>query len=168
MKKLIAVFIAMVTVSLAYGQSKAVEDFQNKYKNDRDAKVVTLNGSLFELIGNIAQFAEEDEDAQVAARIAKGITSMNLLSVPMFKTGIDLKEVESLKDRIKSEKYDELMTVRDGRERVYFMAKTGGNQIDNMLILITSDDDEFVLINIDGKLDMKDLAYMADNHKKWH
>jgi hypothetical protein len=168
MKKLTAVFIAMVTVSFAFGQSKAVEDFQNKYKNDRDAKVVSLNGSIFQLVANIAEFADEDEDAQVVARIAKGIKSMNLISVPMLKAGIELKQIEDLKDKLKSEKYDELMTVRDGRDRVYFMAKTGENKINNMLILITQEEDEFVLINIDGVLDMKDLAYLADNHKKWH
>jgi hypothetical protein len=168
MKKLIAVVFFSAMFSLTYGQSKAVEDFSNKYKNDRDAKVISLNGGLFELFSNIAKFADEDEDAKVMGRIAAGIKSMNVLSLPMYKTGLEVKEIDDLKNKLKSEKYEELMTLREGTDRIYIMAKTTDSKINNMLMLINSDDDDFTLINIDGTLEMKDLAYLAKNQKDWH
>ncbi len=168
MKKLMTTLVLAGAVLVAQAQSKAVQDFQNKYENDRDAKVVSLNGSLFQLVSNITKLAEDDKDAEVMSRIAGGINAMKILAVPLFKTGLELKEIEDLRSKLKSEKYEELMTVRDGRERVYFMAKSGENKINNMLVLINDDKDEFVLINIDGELDMKDLAYLAEHHKDWH
>ncbi|MEQ8927721.1 MAG: DUF4252 domain-containing protein [Fulvivirga sp.] len=166
MKKLSLIVAALVICGSAFSQSKSVEAFHNKYKDDRDASVVTLNGNIFGLISNIAGFSEE-EDAQTVSRIAKGINSMNVLALPMDKIGISVKEIDNLRDDIKKEGYEEMMTVRDGRERVYFLAKTNKSQINNMLILTNKDDDEFVLINLDGILEMKDLAYLADHHKEW-
>ena len=158
MKKLMSIVLFSAIATFAFGQSKAVEDFNNKYKNDRDAKVVSLNGGIFELVANIAQFAHDDEDAEVIGRLASGIKSMNILSLPMYRTGLEVSDIDNLKNNLKSEKYEELMTVREGRDRVYFMAKTGGDKISNLLMLINSDDDDFTLINIDGSIEMKDLA----------
>ncbi|MEQ8245982.1 DUF4252 domain-containing protein [Fulvivirga sp.] len=168
MKKLMSIILFTATATFTFGQSKAVEDFSNKFKNDRDAKVVSLNGGIFELVANIAQFADDDEDAEVIGRLASGIKSMNILSIPMYRAGLELSDIDDLKNKLKSEKYEELMTMREGRDRVYFMAKTGGDKINNMLMLINSDDDDFTLINIDGIIEMKDLAYMAKNHDNWH
>lgn len=166
MKKVSLVIVALFVSVVSMAQSKAVEDFQSKYKDDRDASSVNLNGSIFELISNIAGLGE-DEDAETISRIAKGIKSMNILAIPMDKAGISMSEIDNLRSKIKSEKYEELMTVRDGRERVYVMAKTNDNQIDNMLILVNGDDDKFVLMNLDGVLELKDLAYLAEHRNKW-
>lgn len=166
MKKVSLIIVAVFVSVAAMAQSRAAEAFYNKYKDDRDASEVNLNGSIFELISSIAGLGE-DEDAETISRIAKGIKSMNILALPMDKAGISMKEIESLRSEIKAEKYDELMTVKDGRERVYFMAKTTDKQIQNMLIMISGDDDKFVLMNLDGILDMKDLAYLAEHRDKW-
>lgn len=168
MKKLMSIVLFSAITSFAFGQSKAVEDFSNKYKNDRDAKVVSLNSGIFQLVANIAQFADDDEEAEVIGRLAAGIKSMNILSIPMYGSGLDVADIDELKTKLRSEKYEELMTVREGRDRVYFMARSGGDKINNMLMLINSDNDDFTLINIDGVIEMKDLAYMAKNHDDWH
>lgn len=166
MKKLQLLIVALFISTFSMAQSKAVEDFYDKYKDDRDASVVNLNGSIFELISNIAALGE-DEDAETISRIADGIKSMDILAIPMDRAGISMSEIDDLRSKIKSEKYEELMTVRDGRERVYIMAKTTNKQIDNMLILVNGDDDKFVLMNLDGILEMKDLAYLAENRGRW-
>ncbi len=166
MKKLSLVAAVVFISSIVMAQSKAVEDFHSKYKDDRDASVVSLNGSMFELFASIAELAD-DEDAQAMARIAKGINSMEILAIPMDKAGISTSEIDKLRSDIKSEDYEELMTMRDGRERVYIMAKTKDSKIDNMLVLVNGDEDEFVLMNLNGVLEMKDLAYLAEHHDKW-
>lgn len=167
MKKLAALIITACLATVAFGQSKTVEAFQNKYKDDRDAKVVSLNGSLFELIAKIGSFDEEDEDLQVMSRIAENIKSMNVLSIPLYKSGFTREDVEKMRKNLKGEHYEELMTVRDGADKIYFMTQGNKDQIKNMLVLVQEEED-FVLLNIDGSLQMEDLAYLAKNRKRWN
>lgn len=167
MKKLLALLLIAGAATCTFGQSKTIEDFQNKYGEDRDAKVVSLNGSLFKLLGSIASYDEEDEDAQTIARIAGNINSMEILSIPMYKSGFDNKSFDDMRSQLKGEKYEELMTVRDGSDRVYFMTQGTASQVKNMLVLVR-EEDEFTVMNINGSLDMKDLAYLAKHHKNWN
>lgn len=166
MKKLIVALVLIGTVSFSWAQSKTVQDFQNKYKDDRDAKVVSLNGSLFELIGSIASYEEDDEDAKTIARIAKGIQSMEILAIPMHKSGFDAKSMDDMRNALQKEKYEELMTVKEGSNRMYFMTQGTDTQVKNMLVLMR-EDEEFMVMSINGTLEMKDLAYLAKNHKNW-
>ncbi|MEM7108402.1 MAG: DUF4252 domain-containing protein [Bacteroidota bacterium] len=168
MKKLVTVIFAVwIGIGFALGQSKTVREFHGKYKDDRDAKVVSLNGSLFKLMSAIASYDTEDEDAQVIARIGDGIESMDILSVPLFDSGLQPAEFDGLKDKLKSEKYEELMNVRDGRDRVSVMTQGGTNEVKNMVILIR-DEDSAVVVNVNGTLDMKDIAYLAKKRKNWY
>lgn len=167
MKKLIAIVLLAGVTTIAFGQSKTIEAFHSKYKEDRDAKVVSLNGSLFKLVASVASFEESDEDAKTIARIADGIASMEILAIPMYKTGFDHKSIDDMRSQLKGEKYEELMTVKEGSDRIYFMTQGTDSQIKNMLVLIR-EDDEFMVLNINGSLDMKDLAYLAKHHKDWN
>jgi len=168
MKKLATMIFAIVVVSAsAIAQSKTVEEFHNKYKNDRDAKVVSLSGGLFELLSSIASWDEEDEEAQAIARIAENIKSMDILSIPLYKSGFSSEDIDKMRADLGKENYEELMTVRDGNDKVYFMTQGDKNTIKNMLILI-KEENEFALLNVNGSLEMKDLSYLAKHHKDWH
>ncbi|MEO0552124.1 MAG: DUF4252 domain-containing protein [Bacteroidota bacterium] len=166
-KSVTTVFALLIGFGFALGQSKTVKEFRDKYEDDRDAKVVRLNGSLFKLMSTIASYDTEDEDAQVIARIGKGIESMDIVSVPLFDSGLKPAEFDGLKDKLKSEKYEELMNMRDGRDRVSVMTQGGSNEVKNMVILIREEDNAIVM-NVNGTLDMKDIAYLARNSKNWH
>ena len=167
MKKTTTLLAALVLVStFAIGQSKSVESFKNKYKDDRDATVVTLQGNIFKLIGSIADYSD-DEDAQALSKVADGIKSMQILSLPKYETGLEAEEIKALKSSIQKESYEELMNMKEGRETVVVYSQGSEDEVRNMLILV-EEKNEFVLINIDGVLKMKDLAYIASNHKKWN
>ena len=166
-KSVTTVFALLIGFGFALGQSKTVKEFRDKYEDDRDAKVVRLNGSLFKLMSTIASYDTEDEDAQVIARIGKGIESMDIVSVPLFDSGLKPTEFDGLKDKLKSEKYEELMNMRDGRDRVSVMTRGGSNEIKNMVRLLREEDNA-VVMNVNGTLDMKDIAYLARNSKNWH
>ena len=159
-------FLSLVLIGIAgsvLAQSKSVEAFRAKYQDDRDAKVVTMNGSMFELVSTIADNMEENEESEAIARIAKGIKSMQVLAIPLFRSGLEPAEIEKLHKDLMGEKYEELMQVRDGDQRVFFMAQGDENELRNMVVLVR-EDEEFILFNIDGTLNMKDLAYIVDNH----
>ena len=127
MKKLALTLLVVLSASAIWAQSKTIENFHSKYHEDRDAKVVSLSGNLFQLIGSMASFDEESEDAKTIARIADGIKSLDILAIPMHKSGFGAKDVEQMRADLKKEKYEELMTVRDGSDNVYFL--TQGNDL---------------------------------------
>lgn len=165
MKKLITLCIALCTVATVFAQSKTVESFRAKYSEDRDAKSVSVSGSLFELVSKIAAY-DEDEEAQAMSRIASNIEQFRLLSIPLVKSGFSHEDVDKMRKDLKGEKYEELMTVKEGLNRVYFMTQGNDDQIKNMVVLI-KEDDEFVVMDIDGTLEMKDISYLAKHHKEW-
>jgi len=168
MKKLVVTVVGLMIVGAsAFAQSKTVENFRQKYKDDRDAKVVSLSGSLFNLLSAVASWDENDEEAQAVSRIAKNIKSMDILSVPMYKTGLKDEDVDRMMSDLKGEKYEELMTARDGEEIVHFMTQGDDKSISNMVALIR-DNDELTVLNINGTVAMEDLSYLIKNHNDWH
>ena len=165
MKKTTLTVVLALVASIAFSQSKSVESFKNKYKDDRDATVVTLQGNIFKLIGSIAEYSD-DEDAQIFSKIADGIKSMQVISLPKYETGLEAGEIKQLKANLKKESYEELMNVKEGKETVVIYSQGNEDEVRNMLILVEERND-FALINIEGTLKMKDLAYIANHHDKW-
>ena len=161
--KYLSIILLFVSAA-AYSQSKSAAAFQDKYRDDRDATVVTINGSMFNLFANIADAADEDdEEAQAMARIARDIKSMKILSLPVYKSGMQPDEIVKLRQDLISEKYDELMQVRDGQDRVYFLAQGNDKEVRNMYVLIQESED-FTMLEIEGVLRMEDLARLARQH----
>lgn len=165
MKKLTLIAALAFVSSIAFAQSKSVESFKNKYKDDRDATMVTLQGNIFKLIGSIAEYSD-DEDAQALSKVADGIKSMQVLSLPKYETGLEPEEIKQLKSNIKNESYEELMNIKEGKETIIVYSQGDEDEVRNMLILV-EERNEFALISIDGVLKMKDLAYIASHHDKW-
>lgn len=166
MKKLLSLLLLSCIVSVGYSQSKSFEKFKNKYKGHDDVNDITVSGNLFGLVGNIAELDEDDEDAQVVARIAKNIQKLEVVTVPKNIKEFDHDEVKNLRKGLKKEAYEVLIQVKDGKETIDFLAGPGKNSIKNMLVLI-EEDDSFVVLNIDGLLNLKDLSYLAKHHKDW-
>lgn len=165
MKNLIALTLFFLASLISYGQT-TVEKFQDKYRGDRDATLVSVSGSLFKLLGNIAEYGD-DEESETVARIAKGIKSLQVLSIPMFDSGLDFDEIKKLRSDLAKEKYEELMNIKEGRETINILAQGSDSEVRNMVILVEEKDD-FALINIDGVLSMKDLSYLAKHHNDWN
>ncbi|MBL3658009.1 DUF4252 domain-containing protein [Fulvivirga sediminis] len=161
MKRLIISALAVIlTAGISFGQSKTIQKFHEKYKDDRDATVVTFTGGLFKLLATVASLDEQDEDSQVISRIADNISSLELVSIPMYKSGFKSEDIAKMRSELKKEKYEEMMTLRDGSDHIYFMTQGSDSEIKNMLILI-SEESDFMVMNVNGELDLKDLAYLA-------
>lgn len=170
MKKLIAIMIIALLPAGVMAQSKSLDSFIDKYIDHEDVTYVQIKGSLFNLISSIAEYdngEEPDEDLQAIGRMADGIKSMVVLSVPYYDTNISKEEVTSLKSALVKEKYEEFIKVKDGKELVSVMAQGSGDKVSNGIILV-EEKDEFTLIRFTGSLSMKDLNYLGKNHDNWH
>ncbi len=174
MKKFAALIIILIITPLVLvAQNQAVQDFQNKYKSDRDVTYVEITGSLFKFIGSIAEGIDTDEsgetdpDMEALARVARGITSLKVLSVPKYETGLKQEEITNLRSSLEKDNYEILMTFKEGSKYIHFMAQGNEGELRNMLVLVDKKD-EFTILNIDGKLTVEDLSYLARRHHNWH
>ena len=167
MKRFTFILAAALISSGLFAQSKSIKKFQEKYQNDRDATTVTIDGKLLDLAGSIAAFAEDDEEAQAFARIAQNIEFLNILSVPLYGSGLSHEEIADLRKQLKRESYDDLMQVRDGSQKINFLADAGEDKLRNMVVLI-EDKDEFVMMSINGILNMKDLSTLVKDRNHWN
>ena len=170
MKKLTTLMIIAMLPFLAMAQSKSVSAFQDKYSDHDDVTYVTIKGSLFNLIGSIAEYDDDedpDEDLQAFGRIADGINSMEVLRVPFYDTDLNREEIASFRNSLTKEDYEEFLMVKEGKELVNVMAQGAADEIRNMLILVEEKED-FTLICINGKLSMKDLSYLSKHHDNFH
>lgn len=174
MKKITGLLIVFCTAPLfMQAQNKAVHNFQEKYRNDRDATYVAISRSLFRFISEVAEDAltgentEADQEMQALARVANGITSLKILIIPKYESGLKAQEIDNLKSSLEKDNYEVLMSVKEGSRFLYFMAQGNENELRNMLVLI-DDKDEFTLLNIDGTLTTKDLSYLTKNRHNWH
>lgn len=166
MKRLAGLVLALALPLTIMAQSNVVVDFQDKYSDDRDATFVSIKGSLFNFVASIADI-DDDPEAQALGRIAEGIRSMQVLQVPYFESDLSRADIENLKRALNKEDYEELMSVKDGKEYVHILAQGSANEIRNMLILV-DDKNDFTMISIDGKLSMEDLTYLSKTHGSWH
>lgn len=164
MKELTTLLLIAITSLIATAQTSVME-FREKYKDERDATSVTIKGNLFNLLGDIAELSD-DEEAEAAARVFKGINSMQLLSLSLYDAGISKAEIAELKSDLRKEKYEEFVNVRDGKETVEVYALGSKDNIANLVIFI-QERDEFSVINIDGQLSFKDIAYIIDHSEEW-
>jgi hypothetical protein len=166
MKRLTGLALAIALPLTMMAQSKTVARFQDQYSGDRDATFISIKGSLFNFFASIADI-DDDPEAQALGRIAAGIRSMQVLQVPFFESDLSRTDIEKLKHSLAKEDYEELMSVKDGKEYVHILAQGSASEIRNMLILI-EDKNDFTMISINGKLAMEDLAYLSKNHNNWH
>ncbi len=168
MKRTTIILALLMLPMLTMAQSDAVEAFKAKYKDDRDATVVTISGSMFGLISQIASYGDdEDEELQAMARVADGIKQFQVLSVRYSRSGLKPTEVDDLKAAIEGEKYDELMQSREREKSMTFYAQQSNAEVKNMLVLI-DEYDEFTILDIDGTLSMKDLSTLVKHHRDFH
>jgi hypothetical protein len=170
MKKVTTLMLIAFLPIMGMAQSKSVSTFQDKYSDHEDVTYVTIKGSLFNLLGTIADYDDDenpDEDLQAFGRIADGINSMEVLKVPYYETNLKREEVASLRSSLTKEDYEEFLMVKEGKELVNVMAQGTENEIRNMLVLVENKED-FTIISINGKISMKDLSYLSKHHGDFH
>ena len=170
MKKLTALMIIAALPLLVSAQSKSVSAFIDKYIDHEDVTYVQVKGSLFKLISSIAEYdngEEPDEDLQALGRISGGIKSMTVLEVPYFDTDLSKDEVANLRSSLKKEKYEEYMSVKEGKELITVMAQGTDSEVSNGLIMV-EERDGLTLVSFNGTILVKDLNYMTKHHGDWH
>ena len=138
------------TILLLSGKAQdLVTDFLNKQNDQGVFTQVNVSSKMFQLIADITD--EETEG------IIQNLTGMKII-VADQEIGKYFAQVKLMIE--KKTGYEELMSIKEGQEEVWMYIRENKGYIAELVILV-SNNDEFVLMNFTGKIDLKKISRLA-------
>jgi len=159
MKTYIILFSLLLLGKTGFGQSQAVMEFHDKYKDNGKYLSVRIDGGILNMLSGIKT---NDEEAQEMLNAMSKIDAINVHSIDRDEDEFAESDIEKFKKNVQKDKYDELMIVRDGDTYVDFLIKEKKGKISDLL-LVVDEPDEFIIVSISGEIDLKTIAEIADN-----
>lgn len=156
MKKqaLLVLLLSVMTLSLR-AQTSPVDDLFDRYDGKEGFTSVYISSKMFSLLSRID--SNDEEFRNLVTRI-KGI---RILSIDSAKNISGVNFVSELMPRLRRNGYEELMTVKEENDNVFFMIREVGGKIAE-LVMITGGDGSSV-VSIRGDLDLKTIASLSDS-----
>jgi hypothetical protein len=151
---LLPVFLLAVVFNLS-AQNDAITRFFEKYYEDERFTVVYVSPKMFQLVSKIET---DDEEWNKVREIVKDIGGLRVLVADSIDNG--LTYYKDALSRVPAGEYEELLTVRDGKENVRIWVKDSGNIIEELLLLVGSPD-EFVLLSFVGNIDLDKISELS-------
>ena len=150
--------VSIIFLGELEAQSKSFNQFYRQFHWSENSVKVTVPGLLIRMGAGIAKNHLENELEKSALKHAKKIKKIKVLVLEGNKAMcVEDKSVKKLISGIENEKFETLVSVREGGETVKLFVKMKKDCIHN-LIVIVDDDDEFVAVNLKTKLKMEDLG----------
>ncbi len=165
-KKSIAVLVVLsLFISFCSAQSISFNDFVKKYKHNKEVVHVSLPGFLVRLG---THFIDENElDGIDIKPIIKGINHLNLLVFDDGAVSPSKEDIKALIDGAHNAKFEDLIIVKDGRDRVNILLKESDNIVSDLLILVSENEKSTspssVFIRIKCHLTMADINKMVQS-----
>ncbi len=146
--KVIVLFFLTIMPSLIFAQTDAIDDFYASHGLRDNAFKIKVGGALIK-IGS--WFIEEPATRSLVrkSRRARILYSEDDCSIPR-------QDVDNLIWDIKSEGYESLAMVRDGRDKVEIYVREHKDFIRNLLVIVHTDH-EFVMASLDCRFTYDDI-----------
>ena len=147
--RIIVVYVLLVLLpALLSGQSKYITQFYNNYKAQEEVTNLNLRGFVLSLASTFA----DDEDAR---KILRKVSHLRLLMME-DENLVSPQEYTSLIRGIKSDRFEELMMLREEKQRIEFFLREEGETITDVLMLLHGDG-EFLMLSLEGTFKFSDL-----------
>ena len=154
MKTILSTVVIFLLITSLNAQS--ISSFFERLEDGDDYSVITINKEMFRMI---ASFDAEFDDEGVKDLI-KNIKRVRVFVNDETATSEDFKELKSLAS---STSMTNLISVKDAGERVeLFTIPTNNDKYVDGLILLVHEEDQNVFIEIDGKINLDDLAKLTE------
>ena len=159
MKKL--AFTILLTLSITTATSKTfIQELKHAVGTNPEVSI-NLGSWLF----NTMLSFSNDEDVQEAKALMQGLDKIKVTVFDISKAN-NLKKVSSVvKSKIKklsNSGYETLVTVKDEGDLVYIVAKVNGQLLQDAMIIALEENDELVVISLQGEVDLEQLAKISD------
>jgi hypothetical protein len=151
-------YISLITgLLLTFSVSaQSLTSFFNDLEDRNDIAIVSVNKEMFKMI---AAMDVDFEDAGLKELI-KGINS---LKIYIQEDNADNEIFKQARSLAQNASMAELLSVKDGSEKVYLYTDSSGNSeyVKNLLLMV-HDEDQNVFIRIDGTIKLSELSKLTD------
>lgn len=136
--------------------AQSLTSFFNDLEDRNDIAIVSVNKEMFKMI---AAMDVDFEDAGLKELI-KGINS---LKIYIQEDNADNEIFKQARSLAQNASMAELLSVKDGSEKVYLYTDSSGNSeyVKNLLLMV-HDEDQNVFIRIDGTIKLSELSKLTD------
>lgn len=154
MKNFVLNLIFMFAVlSPAISQTGSLDTYFSKYQDDETFTVVNISSSMFAAIAGL----ESDSIDPEAKAILDNITGMKILT-KQSNGETYFNEVLNL---IKSKGLEEMMSIKEKGANMRIYGKSDGTKYLKEVVLLRGDKDNFVLMQVQGKLSIEQLSQLS-------
>ena len=153
MKKIIALFTAVLLAGIINAQSLVTTEFSD-YESNENFTRVSISKKMFELIANLDPDDDDEKD------LIESVSRLDGLKIIVADSSEN--PVALYKDAMKRipKRFEELMTVNDESEKIVFMIDEKDGRVKE-LVMVMKGDNEFVLLDLFGDIDLKEIAKIS-------
>lgn len=156
MKQLfLSIAILTLAITASFSQTSALQDFIDKYKNEKPFSYAFLSKDMFEVA---MKQSMEDSDWKKLHNVVRNIGSLSILAADSIQTG-DALYKEAL-NAVPVDDFDPLLTVKDGKDRVRIWVREDAAVLSDLVLLVGTED-EFVLVCFTGNLELNNLTELV-------
>jgi hypothetical protein len=149
MKTWIIILGMVISPMLLCSQSsQSVKNFFKKYQNNDEAEQFKIGGLVLDLA---ISFSDDEE----SKNILKKLKRLRLLSFEDINP-VDPSDFRQLMKGIQADRYSPLIKLRQKGETVDIFVQEKNNYISEVLLIVQSQE-EFILLNLEGKFRFEDL-----------
>ena len=153
----LVLFMTVTGMHLFAQQGSGIDRFFEKYENDQTFTLISVTPKMFSMFSKLDINSNEGKQF---LQIVKRIRGLRILARENTKGGNQLfKEASSLL----SKEFEELMTVRDGKDDLRFMVKENAKGNIAELIMLVGSDTEFLAMSLIGDIDLNEISQLANS-----
>lgn len=160
MKKLLTLLLLALSITTLHAKS-FTDDLEKIIGSGPDVNINLGTG----IIHTILAFSD-DEDAKKVNNMLSGLSKLKVTVFELSKKQ-DTKKISGLikqkVDSLTSKGYEQIVTVKEKDETVHIVAKVNGDKLEDAMVIVMEEGDELVVIDMDGTLDLKQLAKLTNN-----
>ena len=153
MKKLIVLSMLLVFSQLSFSQTGALDKFMGRYKGKDGVMKMSFNGSF--------DFGSDDNLKNFNFKSAKSKIKGVRLFILDEKANVQNADFQLLVSDLKRAHFEDLMTVRKGGDRVYFMGRETANGYTDVTFLTKSNKAGAFLMSLEGFFSKHDVEKMT-------
>lgn len=145
--------------SIVSAQDDAISRFFDGYVEQEGFTSIRISQRMFSLI---ADLDKSEKDVQETVNRLTGLYMLAADSATLEKKGLEL--YQEAVATMKNKTYEELMSIRDGGERIEFYILESGNKdrVEELLMLVGGEH-TFFLLSITGEISLRQIAKLADS-----
>lgn len=161
MKKLfVSLAMLMFSLPMVNAQSTAMDKFYEKYAAEKNFTGVSVSPEMFEMLAQM-EVTDSTGKAEEAHQMMKQLTGLKMLMYEPKEGGEKFGLLEKAHKALKIKDYTEMMTVQDDGETIKFYVKKSGNKVTELLMTLDGEDNEEMVLDITGDIDMKTVAELG-------